>query len=489
MPLTLNRGLMAHSAIQQTTANGSPVTRMLVRNLINLAIAFAVVTSPIWGFALLMEFSFLFGPGRGDYPAVAPDADFATRRAWGQKEMFDYFELTEKWVRESSLIAEDVGNVSGVAPIGSPNRFYAGGFTDGSYCTMNLQVIGENGEGLVTLPVVNVNRGYELYGIADNSTWKFGDESDLITISGKSWLQEAGVDLLVDRIRTASEENMHEDVLATCEMLKAAVDAAIENDSIEPIEFPTVAKDRFDNLPYVYRAEMLHRYADSLFQLGQDDEASKAFRKEANYHIEHADAFRYSNAYMGHRNPTELPRSIEAARVAIIQASSLQPEDKDIKDLARQRALMAYRVSCGNFKMYYTGEEGAEREAMKRSLGELYDCVVRRARESAWLRGQMGTMKFRPKLNHCNHVEISRKGLYYATVVVEVTGSWGKSGLLQVSTSESKDGHKPLDLNAATPRGPSYPFTHSRVRWTDSDGEQIKLSSKDLAPYKKKPSR
>jgi len=477
---------MAHAATQPAKANGSPIIRMLFRNLINLAIALALVTSPIWGFMLLMEFSFRYGPGRGDYPAVAPDADFATRRKWGQKEMFEYFELTEKWVRNSSLIAKDVGNVTGVAPIGSPNRFYAGGFTDGSYCTMNLQVIGENGEGVLTLPVVNVNNGYQLYGIADNSTWKFGDKNNLIVLSGKSWLQEAGLDVLVDRVRTASEENMHEDVLATCGMLKPAVDAAIKNESIEPVEFPTVAKDMFDNLPYVYRTEMLHRYADSLFQLGQDDEASKAFQSEANFHIEHAESFRYSNSYSGDRDPTELPRSIEAARVAIIHASSLQPDDKNIKDLARQRALMAHNKKCESFKMYYSGEENAEREALKRSLGDLYGSVVSRANRSAWLREQMGKMDFRIKLNHCNNVRINRKGFYEAVVVLEVSGSWGKSGLLEVSVRESDDGNEPMDLNATTPRDPSYPFTHRRVRWTEADGERIKLSSKTLAPYEKK---
>jgi len=268
-------------------------------------------------------------------------------------------------------------------------------------------------------------------------------------------------------------------------MLKPAVNAAIENESIEPVEFPTLAKDMFDNLPYVYRSEMLHRYADSLFQLGQDDEASKAFRSEANFHIEHAESFRYPNCYQN-GDPAEFARSLEAARVAIIQASSLQPEDKNIKALARQRALMAHNAKCGSFKFYGHGEEEAEREALKRSLGELYDCVVHRANRSTWLREQMGAMDFRVKLNHCNNVQINWKGMYEATVVLEVSGSWGKSGLLEVSVRESDDGNEPMDLNATTPRDPRYPFTHRRVRWTGSDGERIKLSSKTLAPYKEK---
>ena len=458
----------------------------LIRTLLNLFVALAILTSPIWGFWLLLMYSFSYGPGRGDYPAVAPDADFETRRAWGKKEMFDYFELAEKWVRESSLIAEDVGKVTGVAPIGSPNRFYAGGFTDGAYCVMNLQVIGEKGEGLLTMPEVNVNRGYKLYGISENSTWKFaGQPTELIALSGKSWLQEEGVDTLVDQIREHSVKKEYADVVATCELLSAAMNDPEDTGEVQPQWAHSDGYGEFVNMPFLYRAEMLRRYADSLFQLGRDDDACSVLRLEATLHLDHADLYRYRSQTVQF-DPGDLARSIEAARVAIMQLSEIQPDDKKVVGLAKKRTLMAHKVRSESFRYYYNGEEEAERDAIRRSLGDLYRVAVFEAKKSDWLRKQLGAMEFRPKLNHSNHIQINRHGLYCATVVLEVTGRFGKSGTLRMNVREYEKQQKPMDLDAVTPRVPSFPFGVNYIRWTDSHGKKIKLSSKTLEPVKKK---
>ena len=454
-----------------------------------LFVALAIFTSPVWAFWLLLMYSSSYGPGRGDYPAVAPDADFETRRAWGEQEMFDHFELAEKWVRQSSLIAEDVGTVTGVAPIGSPNRFYAGGFTDGAHCAMNLQVIGEKGEGLLTIPEVNVNNGYQLYGIAEESTWKFGNHApEVIVLSGKSRLQEEGVDVLVDQIRDHAEKQEYADVVATCELLSMAMNDPEDNNEIQPHYMHSERYGKFINLPFFYRAEMLRLYADSLFQLGRDDEACSALRLESKLHLDHADLFRY-RGHADHLNPGDLTRSLEAARVAIMQLSEIETDDKWLNYLATERALMSHRIRTGSFRFYYNDEKEEGRKALKRSLGELYNVVASKTQQSSWLREQLGSMKLRPKLNHCNNVRINHHGLYDATVVLEVVGSWGKSGTLQMRIRESKDGLKPLDLNAVTLREPSYPFTISHARWTDSGGEKTKLSTKTMTPYKKSRSR
>ena len=457
----------------------------LIRELFKLSIAFVVLTSPIWGFWLLMMYSFSYGAGRGDYPAVAPDADFETRRAWGKKEMFAYFELAEKWVRESSLIAEDVGKVTGVAPIGSPNRFYAGGFTDGSHCVMNLQVIGEKGEGLLTMPEVNVNNGYELYWIAENSTWKVqGHPTELIVLSGKSWLQEEGVDALVDQIREYSMKKEYADVVATCELLSVAMKDPEDADEEPARWLHSERYGKFINLPFLYRAEMLREYADSSFQSGREDDACTALRLEATLHLDHADMFRY-HGRADRLDRDGLARSIEAARLAIEQLSELQPDDKKVSELAKMRTLMAHEVRFGSFRTFYRDEKEAERDAIRRSLGDLYDVAVFEAKKSDWLRGQVGSLEFRPKLNHCNRVQINRHGLFCSTVVLEVTGRFGKSGTLQMHVREFEDQQKPLELNAVVPRAPSFPFGINRVRWTDSSGKKTKLSAKTWAPLKK----
>ncbi len=446
-----------------------------------LFVALAIFTSPVWAFWLLLMYSSSYGPGRGDYPAVAPDADFETRRAWGEQEMFDHFELAEKWVRQSSLIAEDVGTVTGVAPIGSPNRFYAGGFTDGAHCAMNLQVIGEKGEGLLTMPEVNFNNIPSR--ISKESTWKFDDDpTEIIVISGKSWLQEEGVGALVDQVREHAVKKEYAGVVATCELLSVALNDPEDPDDIQTRRYSSERYGKFLNLPFLYRAEMLRRYAESLIQLGRRDDACSVLCLEAKLHLDCADLFRYG--LQDHLDSGDLTRSMEAARVAIMQASEIKPDDKMVIDLLKKRVLMAHNIRSDNFSSFYNEDE-AKRDAMQRSLGELYNAAVSEAKQSDWLQGQLGSLSFQPKLNHSNHVRVNHDRLYDATVVLEVTGRWGRSGILEMYVRESED-RQPLDLNAVMPREPSYPFTISRVRWTGPYGKKIKLSSKTRAPYKKK---
>ena len=95
-------------------------------------------------------------------------------------------------------------------------------------------------------------------------------------------------------------------------------------------------------------------------------------------------------------------------------------------------------------------------------------------------------MEFRPKLNHSNGIQINRHGLYCATVVLEVTGRFGKRGTLQMNVREYEEQQKPMDLDAVTPRAPSFPFGVNYIRWKDSSGKKIKLSSKTWEPIKKK---
>ena len=141
---------------------------------------------------MLIAVLFSLESGPNNSPAVAPNADFETRRAWGKNEMSEYLKYAEKWARKSSLIYEDIGFVTKVAPIGGPNRFHQGGFTDGSYCSMNLQVIGTKGEGLLTLPKVYVNNMGQLYEISKHSTWKFEGKTEVILHSGKASRQNTG---------------------------------------------------------------------------------------------------------------------------------------------------------------------------------------------------------------------------------------------------------------------------------------------------------
>ena len=83
----------------------------------------------------------------------APDGGYEVRRAWGEQNLREYFGAAEDWIRENQNIESDIGIVTGVAPIGGPNK-YCNGFGE-CWATMNLQVIGEKGEGILSLSEVS----------------------------------------------------------------------------------------------------------------------------------------------------------------------------------------------------------------------------------------------------------------------------------------------------------------------------------------------
>ena len=90
--------------------------------------------------------------GAASVAGPAPDANYDIRRSWGEKNLHHHFARIDEWIRHSKEIEADVGKVIGVAPIGSPNSYDEG--VGESWARMNLQVIGENGEGILYLPDV-----------------------------------------------------------------------------------------------------------------------------------------------------------------------------------------------------------------------------------------------------------------------------------------------------------------------------------------------
>ena len=109
--------------------------------------------------------------GENDTKGPAPDADFATRREWGESELKHHFKRVDQWLRKADQITRDVGLVTGVAPIGGPNRFNS--YFGESDASLNLQVIGKNGEGILCLPDVCADDPDYIYGLERGSTWTF----------------------------------------------------------------------------------------------------------------------------------------------------------------------------------------------------------------------------------------------------------------------------------------------------------------------------
>ncbi|MDB2687751.1 hypothetical protein N9Y42_11130 [Mariniblastus sp.] len=82
----------------------------------------------------------------------APNATHALRRDWANSNnLKKYFTAAEQWIREDKSIEDKIGSVVGVAPTGGPNE-YCEGFGE-CWATMNLEVIGDKGEGVVGVTV------------------------------------------------------------------------------------------------------------------------------------------------------------------------------------------------------------------------------------------------------------------------------------------------------------------------------------------------
>ena len=119
---------------------------------------------------MLFVFCCLLSVGSGSVDGPAPDQGFFARRAWGQHNLH-FFDEAEAWIQSSETIANDIGPVTGVAPIGGPNEFIEG-FGE-CWSNMTLEVIGERGNGVIKFKGVTIEgRDQRLYGV-DHTRWTF----------------------------------------------------------------------------------------------------------------------------------------------------------------------------------------------------------------------------------------------------------------------------------------------------------------------------
>ena len=88
----------------------------------------------------------------------APIGSFELRREWGEKNFKEHLAAAEKWIREDGNIKSNIGEVVRVAPIGGPNK-YCEAFPY-YHWKLNLQVVGEKGEGVMRFSKVG-NVGFK----------------------------------------------------------------------------------------------------------------------------------------------------------------------------------------------------------------------------------------------------------------------------------------------------------------------------------------
>ncbi|MDQ7823344.1 MAG: hypothetical protein RDV48_11155 [Candidatus Eremiobacteraeota bacterium] len=79
---------------------------------------------------------------------TAPAGSVVERDAWGRKVLGENYIQSAEWIRKSTGIREDIGNVTATAPVGQPN-YLQDFFTDGRMGYMTIEVVGERGTGIL----------------------------------------------------------------------------------------------------------------------------------------------------------------------------------------------------------------------------------------------------------------------------------------------------------------------------------------------------
>ena len=125
--------------------------------LAEFVFSFLRVTSVLILFFALLSISFFYlldlEMQASSVAGPAPEGEYNARRKWGEENLEAYLASAENWIKNNAKIENDVGKVHGVAPIRGPNKH---GLSFGeSWTTLNLQVIGRQGEGILRIEEFN----------------------------------------------------------------------------------------------------------------------------------------------------------------------------------------------------------------------------------------------------------------------------------------------------------------------------------------------
>ena len=459
----------------------------------------AVIVFVLVPFVLCMLFWMLclFSIDSDKTDGPAPNASYTVRREWGEEKLRHHFRAAEKWIYQSSQIAKDVGKVTGVAPIGSPNSFGAG-FGE-SWAALNLQVLGDKGEGVLCLPDFCADDHRNVYGF-DTGSWTFEKSKRPVFKNGKSWMQNLGIDLLHDQVFEFAKQEDHASVVKTCRLLN------------QTLIGPGLPSRWFSQLADADRFKLLTLYADSLAETSDKTES-------ANMYVEAA-ALEFKPLLDQLQDRYEAPKLtqdqirllLEQVNALLQKAQALEPNKDNVLKMASWRTLFAYQLQCGTLQ--FRNERGADRcpQLIRRELKGLFDYAEQLAKRSPYLRSELGAITTLPRAKYARLPEetkiqwaglpfefeqalpvrpcedyctlhLNPDGGYQAYIGITIKGSNGRSGKLTLLVKENNSFESGLDLFCERPSGPANNnMTASVIRWKEfgKRSKPISLSADTL---------
>ena len=213
---------------------------------------------------------------------------------------------------------------------------------------MNLEVIGENGSGVLNLPEVYILGSSRPLRLNGDATWTYNDTSHLIEVSGESYLAGLGVDEAYASILKMVDSESASEIVYRCEVF----DAVLEQCGAKPRKLisPEFRRVRIPNpdpksdVPYYrmeaksewkrqpltfselhphYRIPMLKIYADALSRIGREADAVTALRDLADFEISRAEEL--LNEEEARRDLDMVKERLLSANASLRSANQIEP--------------------------------------------------------------------------------------------------------------------------------------------------------------------
>lgn len=473
-----------------------------------LLAAFLMLLIPM---GLMLVLFFLMGR---EYDAVqeegpAPVGSVAERRAWGEERLNDFFDRADKWAKKSSQIRGDIGRVIDVAPIGSPNS-YGSSFGE-AWASLNLQVIGTKGEGVLFLPEAVPD---------ENAAWIFDGIEHPVFENGKSWLVNNQLQSEFQLVLDLAEKQDHRGVISACEQLKHAVDKKMAAKT-------TRGGQLFSSFPKTDRNKILMAFAVSLDATNNPRnemglKAAEVCQEAAEQLLDDLSKQQWNRSWAERlrsddlRISNDLKQASEFLRIAI----QAHPENEHLLRLAGIRVLLAYRHQTGCFfDDRYQVEKDERRQRIRNQRQAMFAHAEKIVERSAYLQSELGEIKVEPVIGYVRlpktleqeilegfldfpiavkkqglvnspdywGLRIGRDGRFAAYIAVELVGENGKRGTLKAFVQEPDSQAHQRDLFAETIVGPTERLEHSHISWREAGKRgSVRLSSVTLNPVPKK---
>lgn len=412
---------------------------------------------------------------------AAPRADFATRREWGADLFGPYLHHIDAWAAQAEVLQRDVGRIQRIAPIGAPNRYHPG-FTDGAHAVMNLEVIGTQGQGVLFLPFVEILSTNQLQGIGEGR-WTFAGRETLVVKSGNSYLAEHGLEDLYFELVLLAEQNAAEKFVDRWNDFVDALDRTSLRRSDSPFRNARLIPGLHDH----YREPLLIQFGAALAELDRSDESAVVYRQAVDSILTRARSLLQEE---DERDLARVGRELRRANELLRLANKLDPGNRSILNLARERVTLQYLHTIGGRPApIYSGGEKEDRQWAKKCLGAFYREAKEYAGKSPYLNRTLGGVRsVHPHPRAGSQLAVNNRDVYEASIYLEVAGSKGR-GTLLVFIRENHRRHMAIDLFADNPRSPDYPFTIRSPDWTPDGGAEVKLSARtgDLRDKRAKP--